>query len=107
MAWTGRRSRESVIEALAVRMAEERGGMLVKLSPSTGRKHWPDRALLHPARPPAFLELKAAGEYPSPEQWEQMRRLEAAGYVTGWASTPAALEVFFQAALRSRRKASK
>jgi hypothetical protein len=97
--WWRAGPREVVLEEWAASRAVELGGRLEKLSPTEGQKYRPDRAFLHPRRPPAFLELKRRGKRPTPEQTETLARLQAAGYVAGWADSKEGVEALLARAM--------
>ncbi len=99
MTWWKKGPKEDVLEDWARLRAAELGGILAKLPPLAGEKHRPDRVLLHPAHPAAFLELKRRGEEPSPEQAFTLERLRQQGYVAGWAATREQVEAFLQLVL--------
>jgi len=100
MSWWSKGPREEVLEAWAQARARELGGRLEKLPPILGSKHRPDRVFLHPRRPPAFLELKRAGEEPTDEQGYALAQLRIEGYVAGWANSRAMVLDFFDNAMR-------
>ena len=87
------------MEMRIVEYASTRGALLFKMPPTTGRSHMPDRILLHPARPPAFLELKRTGERPTPEQLEMLSRLTDRGFQASWADTYAGAKKFIDTCL--------
>jgi hypothetical protein len=98
--WWAKGPREEVLETWALARARELGGSLEKLPPTLGAKHRPDRVFHHPRRPPAFLELKRAGEEPTPEQAYALAQLRIKGYVAGWANSREMAREFFENAMR-------
>lgn len=106
MSWS-RKPLEASIEAKAVEYASELGAMLLKLPPTTGRSHFPDRILLHPARPPAFLELKRPGERPEPEQLELLARLRDSGFRATWTDNLVEAQAMIRQALHRVRRSPK
>ena len=55
----------------------KRGGKRVRGDVPRG---WPDLTLLHPKRPPVFVEVKRAGGRLRPEQAQTLSSLEAMGF---------------------------
>jgi len=88
--WWRAGPREAVLEEWAAARAEQLGGKLVKLEPTPGEKHRPDRV---------FLELKRRGARPTPEQLEALTRLAVLGFATGWADTRERVQAFFDRAM--------
>lgn len=71
--------RERTIERYLIRKIRETGGMAYKLTVA-GRRGVPDRLLLMPGGQLVFVECKAPGEKPRPEQIREHQRLEALGF---------------------------
>ena len=71
--------RESEIESRLRAEAKKMGGMAVKFV-SPGLDGVPDRIVLLPGRKIAFVELKAPGRKPRPQQIKRMRQLECLGF---------------------------
>lgn len=71
--------RESTIEKYLVAEVKKAGGIAYKfLSP--GRRAVPDRLVLLPSGRAVFVECKAPGEKPRPEQVREHKRLRALGF---------------------------
>ena len=71
--------RESTIEKHLVAEVKKAGGIAYKfLSP--GRRAVPDRLVLLPGGRAVFVECKAPGEKPRPEQLREHERLRAQGF---------------------------
>lgn len=71
--------RESTIEKHLVAEVKKAGGIAYKfLSP--GRRAVPDRLVLLPGGRAVFVECKAPGEKPRPEQLREHERLRARGF---------------------------
>jgi len=71
-------TRESTIEKHLVTEVKKAGGIAYKfLSP--GRRAVPDRLVLLPGGRAVFVECKAPGEKPRPEQLREHERLRALG----------------------------
>ena len=71
--------RENEIERKLTLQAKKMGGMAVKFV-SPGLNGVPDRIVLLPGRKIAFVELKAPGKKPRPQQVKRMRQLKALGF---------------------------
>ncbi|PIJ50648.1 nuclease [Erwinia sp. OLTSP20] len=72
-------TRESTIEKYLVAEVKKAGGIAYKfLSP--GRRAVPDRLVLLPGGRAIFVECKAPGEKPRPEQLREHERLRALGF---------------------------
>ena len=74
---------EREVEQALVKAVKQRGGVAYKFT-SPGVAGVPDRLVLLPNCPAAFVELKAPGQKPRPLQvhrFEQIRRLGHAVYV--------------------------
>lgn len=70
--------RESVVERALVGAIERRGGLCLKLIPST--RGLPDRLILTPGGGSATVEIKRPGAKPRESQLMVHRRLEAMGH---------------------------
>ncbi|MGL9751795.1 MAG: VRR-NUC domain-containing protein [Symbiopectobacterium sp.] len=71
--------RESTIEKHLVAEVKKAGGMAYKFV-SPGRRSVPDRIVLLPGGRMVFVECKAPGEKPRPEQLREHERLRALGF---------------------------
>ncbi|WP_447875375.1 VRR-NUC domain-containing protein [Serratia fonticola] len=71
--------RESVIEANLVKQVKAAGGTAYKFT-SPGRRGVPDRLVLLPGGRAVFVECKAPGEAPRPDQVREHNRLRALGF---------------------------
>ncbi|OMQ26876.1 VRR-NUC domain-containing protein [Serratia oryzae] len=71
--------RESVIEANLVKQVKAAGGTAYKFT-SPGRRGVPDRLVLLPGGRAVFVECKAPGETPRPDQLREHNRLRALGF---------------------------
>jgi hypothetical protein len=71
-------TRERSIEAALRRAAEARGGLAIKFT-SPGCKGVPDRVILLPGAPAAFVEVKRPGEKPTTLQAYRHREMRRAG----------------------------
>lgn len=71
--------RESTIEKHLVSEVKKAGGMAYKFV-SPGRRSVPDRLVLLPGGRVVFVECKAPGEKPRPEQLREHERLRARGF---------------------------
>lgn len=71
--------RESTIEKHLVAEVKKAGGMAYKFV-SPGRRSVPDRLVLLPGGRAVFVECKAPGEKPRPEQLREHERLRAQGF---------------------------
>ncbi|MDC9589686.1 VRR-NUC domain-containing protein [Xenorhabdus sp. XENO-10] len=70
--------RESVIENHLVKEIKKAGGIAYKFV-SPGRRSVPDRICILPGGRVIFVECKAPGEKPRPEQLREHERLRALG----------------------------
>jgi len=82
--------KESAIEKQVREYVETQGCQLIKFT-SPGRRGWPDRLLLVPAERSTddiarvcFIEFKAPGKYPRPEQLDIIRDLRMQGFDAMW-----------------------
>ncbi|MBE5253379.1 VRR-NUC domain-containing protein [Mixta mediterraneensis] len=71
--------RESTIEKHLVAEVKKAGGIAYKFV-SPGRRAVPDRLVLLPGGRAVFIECKAPGEKPRPEQLREHERLQALGF---------------------------
>lgn len=71
--------RESVIERRLKREVSRRGGIAFKFV-SPGMAGVPDRLILLPDGHMAFVELKAPGEVPRPQQLKRKEQIESLGF---------------------------
>lgn len=71
--------RESTIEKHLVAEVKKAGGIAYKFI-SPGRRSVPDRLVLLPGGRVVFVECKAPGEKPRPEQLREHERLRALGF---------------------------
>lgn len=71
--------RESTIENNLVKKVKAAGGIAYKFT-SPGRKAVPDRLVLLPGGRVVFVECKAPGEAPRPDQLREHNRLRALGF---------------------------
>jgi hypothetical protein len=71
--------RESVIEANLVKQVKAAGGTAYKFT-SPGRRGVPDRLVLLPGGRTVFVECKAPGGIPRPDQQREHNRLRALGF---------------------------
>lgn len=85
--------RESEVEKYLVRRAKELGGKAFKFV-SPGCSGVPDRIVVLPGGMIGFLELKAPGEEPRPEQKHRIRQLRTLGCVAGVADSQESAERF-------------
>ena len=85
--------RETNVENRLVRLAKEKGGWAVKMSP-VGLRGMPDRIVLAPGGRIAFVETKAPGKVPRPLQMARMRKLEAFGFRCWVADTMEKVDIF-------------
>ncbi|HDM8259689.1 PDDEXK family nuclease [Proteus mirabilis] len=74
-----RKVREDVIERNLVNEVKKAGGITYKFT-SPGRRGVPDRIVLLPHGKIIFVECKAPGEKPRPEQLREHARLFALGF---------------------------
>ena len=72
-------AKERIIEQKLVQAVKERGGICPKLT-SPGFDGMPDRIVLLPRGRIAFVEVKAPGEKPRPQQKARHRLLRGLGY---------------------------
>ena len=70
--------RESHVEKLFVTAVKQAGGIAPKFT-SPGMAGMPDRLVILPGRPTAYVELKAPGEKPRPIQLRRHQQLRALG----------------------------
>jgi len=70
--------RESHVEKLFVKAVKQAGGIAPKFT-SPGMAGMPDRLVILPGRPTAYVELKAPGENPRPIQLRRHHQLRALG----------------------------
>ena len=70
--------RESHVEKLFVKAVKQAGGIAPKFT-SPGMAGMPDRLVILPGRPTAYVELKAPGEKPRPIQLRRHQQLRALG----------------------------
>ena len=71
--------RESLIESNLVKQVKAAGGTAYKFT-SPGRRSVPDRLVLLPGGRAVFVECKAPGETPRPDQVREHNRLRALGF---------------------------
>lgn len=71
--------RESTIEKHLVAEVKKAGGIAYKFV-SPGRRAVPDRLVLLPGGRMVFVECKAPGEKPRPEQFREHERLRSLGF---------------------------
>lgn len=71
--------RESIVEKHLVAEVKKAGGVAYKFV-SPGRRSVPDRIVLLPGGRVVFVECKAPGEKPRPEQLREHERLRARGF---------------------------
>lgn len=71
--------REFTIEKYLVSEVKKAGGMAYKFI-SPGRRSVPDRLVLLPGGRAVFVECKAPGEKPRPEQLREHERLRTLGF---------------------------
>ncbi|AMH01838.1 VRR-NUC domain-containing protein [Serratia liquefaciens] len=71
--------RESSIENNLVKQVKAAGGAAYKFT-SPGRRGVPDRLVLLPGGRAVFVECKAPGERPRPDQVREHNRLRALGF---------------------------
>ncbi|BEO04319.1 VRR-NUC domain-containing protein [Serratia marcescens] len=71
--------RESPIERHQVAQVKAAGGTAYKFT-SPGRRSVPDRLVLLPGGRAVFVECKAPGEKPRPDQLREHNRLRALGF---------------------------
>lgn len=79
--------REIVVEKALVAACEALGGLAYKLV-VPNRRAVPDRLLLLPGGRAVFVECKAPGEKPRPEQGRELARLKALGFEAYWTDSP-------------------
>ncbi|WP_025120638.1 MULTISPECIES: VRR-NUC domain-containing protein [unclassified Serratia (in: enterobacteria)] len=72
-------TRESVIESNLVKQVKAAGGTAYKFT-SPGHRSVPDRLVLLPGGRAVFVECKAPGEAPRPDQVREHNRLRALGF---------------------------
>lgn len=88
---------ERQLESKAVRYAEKLGFHAVKFK-DPGRRGAPDRLFLGPRGRALFVEFKAPGEKPRPDQVVYMARLTRRGFIgaycDSWASTKAFFDLY-------------
>ncbi|KMV67432.1 nuclease [bacteria symbiont BFo2 of Frankliniella occidentalis] len=72
--------RESTIEKHLVAEVKKAGGIAYKFV-SPGRRSVPDRLVLLPGGRAVFVECKAPGEKPRPEQLREHERLRGLGFI--------------------------
>ncbi|AVE48201.1 PDDEXK family nuclease [Serratia marcescens] len=72
-------TRESTIERHLVAQVKAAGGTAYKFT-SPGRRSVPDRLVLLPGGRAVFVECKAPGEQPRPDQVREHNRLRALGF---------------------------
>ena len=89
----GGRMKEKEIESYLVSRAKERGGKAFKFV-SPGCSGVPDRIVILPGGRIGFLELKAPGEIPRPEQAHRIRQLRALGCLAGTADSAESVDNF-------------
>lgn len=77
---------ERIVEQELVKTARRYGGMAIKMN-SQSVTGMPDRLVLLPGGRLGFVELKAPGEKPRPEQLFRMERLRDMGYFADWCDT--------------------
>lgn len=70
--------RERDIEAHLVKRVRELGGEIRKTE-WIGRVNAPDRRVMLPGRPPIWVELKAPGKVPTPQQVREHNRMRRFG----------------------------
>lgn len=70
--------RERDIEAHLVRRVKELGGEIRKTE-WIGRSNAPDRRVMLPGRTPVWVELKAPGKVPTPQQVREHNRMRRLG----------------------------
>lgn len=71
--------RERLIETHLINAVKKAGGIAYKFT-SAGRRGVPDRLVLLPGGRLFFVECKAPGKRPRPEQQREHKRLQALGF---------------------------
>lgn len=71
--------REAALEKYFRKAILAAGGMARKIAPY-GERTWPDRLVLFPQGFMYFVELKKAGEVPTPAQARKHKKLREMGY---------------------------
>jgi hypothetical protein len=74
------KEKESQIEAFLVSEVKKISGLAIKMT-SPALRGLPDRAVLLPSGIIAFVELKATGEVPRPQQQKRIAELRALGFM--------------------------
>lgn len=89
----GERVKEREVEAYLVRRARKLSGVAVKFT-SPGHSGVPDRVVVLPGGRVGFLELKAPGRKPGPEQEYWIRQLRGLGCLAGVADSLEGVDAF-------------
>lgn len=90
------RVREAKIERHLIAAVKARGGLCWKFT-SPGTAGVPDRVVILPGRPAAFVEVKAPGETPRPAQVRRIGQLEDRGTAVFVLDDPTQVEVILDA----------
>lgn len=93
-------TRERTIEAALRRAVERRGGLCIKFV-SPGCKGVPDRVVLLPGAPAAFVEVKRPGEVPTALQRYRHAEMRRAGALVHVVDSLDAVDAFLAAAVRA------
>lgn len=75
--------RESELETKLTQYCQEIGALTYKFR-SVGIRGVPDRVIIYRGKV-MFIELKAPGKKPSPQQYYHLRRIKAQGVIAEWA----------------------
>ena len=87
--------KESSVEGYLNNRVKAMGGKCLKFV-SPGNAGVPDRLILLPHLPPAFLELKRLGEEPAPLQAKFIRDMAKLGQTAGWADSHEEVDAFLE-----------
>lgn len=88
---------ERVVEAHLIKRVKELGGIACKFT-SPQRRSVPDRLVLLPCGEMLFVELKATGAKPTPNQLREHERLRKLGFCVLVLDSKEAIDEFFKEA---------
>ena len=101
----GYTTRERIVERALRRGAEARGGLALKFT-SPGRRGVPDRLVLLPGAPAAFVEVKRPGERPTALQRYRAEEMRGAGALVHTLDSIAGVEVLLDRIARGEQGAA-
>ena len=84
-----RKVSEAEIEGKVVQWARDNGFVIAKMSVA-GQRSWPDRLFIAQGGRHSYIEFKAPGKKPTPQQTRHMEKLEKQGCTVTWSDNVSA-----------------